>query len=76
MRPYCVREYINLQSQYTVYDRTGAMMIRTGSRTAAGQYLRLAQQGVTAQLHYWLERWNYQIPRWVADQIPSRAERL
>ncbi len=51
-------------------------MIRTGSRTAAGQYLRLAQQGVTAQLHYWLERWNYQIPRWVADQIPSRAERL
>ncbi len=76
MRPYCVREYRDQQFTYTVYDRTGAVMIRTGSRRAAGEYLKIAKQGITASLHYWLERWNYQIPRWVADQIPSRAERL
>ncbi len=57
---------------YTVYDRFGSIMIRTGSRAAAAEYLALAERGISAQLHYWLERWNYRVPVYIADQIRER----
>jgi hypothetical protein len=46
-------------------------MVRTGSRRVASDYLELAHQGISAQLHYWLERWNYRIPKYIWDQIEA-----
>lgn len=69
--PYCTVHYREYLPEYTVYDRTGAVMIRTGSRAAAAQYLELAHRGISARVHYWLERWNYQIPRSIVNQLKT-----
>ena len=54
---------------YTVYDHTGAVMIRTHSLALAEQYLELAQQGISARFYHFLERYNWQIPRRYLDWL-------
>lgn len=69
--PYCTVHYRECLPQYTVYDHTGAIMIQTGSRAAAAQYLELANRGISARVHYWLERWNYKIPKSIIAQLKA-----
>lgn len=61
--PYCTVEYVNQNYHYRVYDYTGSMMVYTTNRTVADQFLQLAQQGISARVYYWLERWNYRVPK-------------
>ncbi len=65
----CTVRYYDHCPEYTVYDRFGSIMVRTGSRRIANDYLELAHMGISAQLHYWLERWNYRIPKYIIDQL-------
>ncbi len=53
---------------YTVYDRWGSIMIRTGSLRTADQFVKLAQKGISARVYYWLERWNYRVPKRFVDR--------
>ncbi len=67
--PHCRIYYYEGLPHYVVYDRFGSVMALTESRSIAQQYLDLANRGISAQLHYWLERWNYRIPKYIYDQI-------
>lgn len=62
-QPYCQVDLIDLQQHYRVYDHRGSLMVATTSRAVAKQYLDLANQGISARVYYWLERWNYRVPR-------------
>jgi hypothetical protein len=46
-------------------------MTHTTSSAVARQFLALADQGISAQLYNLLERWNWQIPKWITDQIKA-----
>ena len=65
----CTVHYVDQLPQYTVYDRFGSIMVRTGSLRVANQFLELARRGISAQLYGLLEKWNYRIPRYIVDQI-------
>ena len=67
----CTVHYVDQLPQYTVYDRFGSIMVRTGSLRVANQFLELARRGISAQLYGLLEKWNYRIPRYIADQIKA-----
>ncbi len=67
--PCCTIHYVDHLPEYTVYDRFGSIMIRTGSRSTASQFLKLAHKGISAELYGLMERWNYRIPRYIVDQI-------
>lgn len=62
-RPYCTVEYINQNYQYRVYDHTGAIMVYTTNRTVAEQFLAMARKGISARVYYFLEYYNWKVPK-------------
>ena len=68
-RPYRRSEFVNLEYRYTVYDHTGAVMISTNNITTADQYLAMARKGISARVYYFLEYYNWQIPRRYLDWL-------
>lgn len=68
-RPYCTVEYINQNYHYRVYDHTGAIMVYTQSRTVAQQFLDMANQGISARVYYFLEYYNWKIPKRFLDRL-------
>jgi len=69
--PYCRIYYRDHQPYYVVYDQFGRVFTHTTSSAVARQFLALADQGISAQLYALLERWNWQIPKWITDQIKA-----
>ena len=67
----CTVHYVDQLPQYTVYDRFGSIMVRTGSLRVANQFLELARRGISAQLYGLMEKWNYMIPRYIVEQIKA-----
>ena len=67
----CTVHYVDQLPQYTVYDRFGSIMVRTGSLRVANQFLELARRGISAQLYGLMEKWNYRIPRYIVEQIKA-----
>ncbi len=67
--PCCTVHYVDHLPEYTVYDRFGSIMVRTGSLRVANQFLKLARRGISAQLYGLMEKWNYRIPRYIVDQL-------
>ncbi len=67
--PCCTVHYVDHLPQYTVYDRYGYVMVRTGSLGVARQFLQLSKRGISAQLYGLMEKWNYRIPRYIVDQL-------
>ena len=65
---YCSCEIKGVDITYTVYDRHGRVFVHTTSSAVAQQYLKMAQQGLTARLLYWLERWRWRVPREYLDR--------
>jgi len=68
-KPFLRSEYTNLEYRYTVYDRTGAVMVSTTSITVANQYLDLARRGISARFYRFLEYYNGQIPKRYLDWL-------
>lgn len=62
-QPYCRIELKDHTMTYTVYDQWGLIMAHTTSRSVAQQFLALANKGISARVYYWLERWNWRVPR-------------
>jgi hypothetical protein len=67
-QPYCTVEYLNQSYTYRVYDRVGTLMCYTTSHTVAQQFLNMANQGISSRVYYWLERWNWRIPKQYTDR--------
>lgn len=66
---YCSIEYQGSDPVYRVYDHTGALLCYTHSRSVAGQMLELAQKGISARLYYFLEYYNWKIPKRFLDRL-------
>ncbi len=66
---YCSIEYQDQEPVYRVYDHTGALLCYTHSRRVAGQFLDMARQGISARLYYFLEYYNWRIPRRYLDRL-------
>lgn len=68
-RPYCRIEYHDQEPVYRVYDQHGSLMCYTKSRRVAGQFLDMAHKGISARLYYFLEYYNWKIPKRYLDRL-------
>ena len=67
--PYCTVEYLDQNYHYRVYDHQGSLMCFTQSRSVAQQFLDMANLGISARMYYFLEYYNWKIPRRFLDRL-------